>query len=411
MELIVSERLLADRARAAEEEGRRALPLACSVGPHEGRERVLLARRVWRPHEPGGAVCLEVRAAPRSIRHPRSWQYLAQQFHPQEPRTAVLWLGRGVETGEFVGVAKVEAEVEPIRVLRLVGPGLARACGVDFTERHTPSAPELERWSRRIGALDLQTCLRAWQLRVVIAGEGRMASKVAGTLARWGTPLTLIGPDRVEPHNLDAGEGLTPADLGRWKAEALADHLLRLGTGAPVEAIPVRVQDPEARPALADAELLIGCVDNDAARSFLGRWARRCGLPLLDFGTSVRREGGEWRAGADVRLLLPGDGCLLCVGGLANPEAPEAPADWRSARAGSLEELNGCAAGAGLLLLTQLLSGRLGESVWGRLELSGHTPWPEFRTMPRSVLPNCAGCAENFAGWDQPAKPIPGEGN
>lgn len=400
MEVIVTERLLAERAHAARQEGSRALPLVCSLGSPVSREPVLLARRVWQPREALPPLRLYVRHAPRSLRHPRAWQYLAQHLHPQDPGTAVLWLGRGAEAGEFVGVAKQGEWVEPVRVLRLIGPGLPRVTAVDFTETRTPTAPDLERWSRRIGALDLQTCQRVWTMRVVVAGEGRMAAKVAGTLARWGAPLTLIGPDRVERHNLDAGEGLTPADLGRPKAEALAEYLLRLGTGAPVEAVVARIQDEAARPALADAELLIGCVDNDAARAFLGRWARCNGLPLLDFGASVRREGDRWRAGADVRLVVPGDGCLLCLGRLAAGEADQGGGDWRQQRAGSLEELNGCAAGAGLLMLTQFLAGRRGQSAWGRLELDGEAGWPELQTVPRTSLSGCPGCAENFSGWD-----------
>ena len=203
--------------------------------------------------------------------------------------------------------------------------------------------------------------------------------------------------DTVELHNLDASEVLEPADLHQPKALALARRLRRLGTGAPIEAVVSPVMGPGGRHALANAEVVVCCVDNDAARAFVGSWARRYGLVLLDLGTAVRREGPRWRAGADIRLLLPGDGCILCRGGLADPAARGPAADWRTERAGSLRTLNGTAANLGLGLLEQLLFGRLQGSTWLRLEID-ESGIPLVTRIASPPVQDCPGCAETFQG-------------
>src|SRR5262249_1618930 len=142
-----------------------------------------------------------------------------------------------------------------------------------------------------------------------------------------------IDPDVLELHNLDAMDAVTADDLGRCKAEAIAQNLARDLPYVRLTALPGSVTTPAAREAIKRADVLICCVDNDAARVVVGALACCYARPLLDIGTGVfvpnalppergsshtglaRRE-----LGADVRLLLPGDGCLLCWGGVANPQ-------------------------------------------------------------------------------------------
>lgn len=73
---------------------------------------------------------------------------------------------------------------------------------------------------------------------------------MAVTLVRLGIPrLTLIDPDLIEPHNLGEMDAVTDADLGRPKAEALADHLGPLMPHPLAPPLPVvaPLRHPEAR--------------------------------------------------------------------------------------------------------------------------------------------------------------------
>jgi hypothetical protein len=90
--------------------------------------------------------------------------------------------------------------------------------------------------------------------------------------------------------------------------------------------------------------------------------------------------------GADVRLILPSDGCLLCRGNLSNyAQAVEDLCSgsalenwpqqaWNQQRAGSLRSLNQLAAGLGGRMLQDLVGEPLQSSSWARVEFddAGH---------------------------------------
>jgi hypothetical protein len=108
--------------------------------------------------------------------------------------------------------------------------------------------------------------------------------------------------------------------------------------------------------------------------------------------------------GADVRLIVPGDGCLLCWGGVAQPR--EAIQRWRTSqprrpwhveRAGSLRSLNAMATHLGLRLLEDLVAGRLTRSVWLRFETDAHGI-PTLRHLPVQRRLTCALCASQGMG-------------
>jgi hypothetical protein len=128
-----------------------------------------------------------------------------------------------------------------------------------------------------------------------------------------------------------------------------------------------------------DVDLLVTCVDHDAPRLAAALLANRFLKVHLDVATGIHRRGGRARdLAGDVRLLLPHEGCLCCVGGLGNadrareellgiaPPAGERP--WHAERAGSLITLNTLAVSIGVQLWLDLLSGHLRHSCWHRLE-------------------------------------------
>ncbi len=126
--------------------------------------------------------------------------------------------------------------------------------------------------------------------------------------------------------------------------------------------------------------------------------------------------------GADVRLALPAETCLLCLGGLrdeagarhalASADAERAiyaQRDWRRERAGSLASLNHLAVSLALRLYEDLLSERVQTSTWIHLEfddagrLAVNSPIPQFPNSPIPQFPNsptpCRLCA--LTGWGE----------
>jgi hypothetical protein len=275
-----------------------------------------------------------------------------------------------------------------------------------------------------IGALGGQG---VWQrlvsLHVGIVGMGRLGSLVATTLVQQGVhTLSMIDPDTLEEFNLDAMDAVTMQDLGRLKAEAVAEHLQKRFPYTRITAVPRSIMSAEARLAAKRADILICCVDDDAARLYTGALACCYAKPLLDIGTGIFYDQAPLHPvhptrpapvqgsppqrvlGADVRLIVPGDGCLLCWGGVAQPREviqrwrtgrPRRP--WHVERAGSLRSLNAMAAHLGLRLLEDLVAGRLTRSVWLRFETDAHG-MPTLRHLPARRRPTCALCARQGLG-------------
>jgi hypothetical protein len=297
----------------------------------------------------------------------------------------------------------VGQDLLPLDVVQFVGAGMFRqvltrpqpafedrpiACTVPDTAM-SPTATV--RWSRTIGALG---GVAAWQrlvdLRFAVIGVGRTGSLVATTLACLGCRhLSLIDPDRLELHNLGEMDSVCRADVGRYKVESVGDTLQTYASGV-YTALPVPVTAESARTACTHADVLLCCVDNNAARLATAMLATRYHKVLLDVGTGIALSTSTTQApphddrtmGADVRLVLPGDGCLLCWGSLTNvdqavddllhPRPLEAPPAWHTQRAGSLHTLNQLAAALAIQLLQDLVVERVQTSLWVHLTVDPH---------------------------------------
>ncbi len=278
------------------------------------------------------------------------------------------------------------------------------------------------RWSRTIGALGGEAIWeRLTRLRIALIGCGRTGSLAAVTLTRLGMrQLTLIDPDIVEVHNLGEMDAVTEADLGRPKAEAIAGHLRsllkpRLSSRHRVfpSIVPVvnPITDPPALNAAKECDVLFCCADNDSARLATAILATLYHKVLIDIGAGIfyRNQSSPPHThrtmGADIRLILPGDGCLLCRGNLSNyAQALEnlcnyrvlaglQQREWNQQRAGSLRSLNQLAAALGVQLLQDLVAERIQASTWahvefdnaGRLTLN-YPPAPQPTDVPTCAL-------------------------
>ncbi|MGE0824221.1 MAG: ThiF family adenylyltransferase [Candidatus Binatia bacterium] len=228
-----------------------------------------------------------------------------------------------------------------------------------------------------------------------VVGVGRTGSLVATSLARMGIrQLTLIDPDRLELHNLDAMDSLTTHDLGTLNAALLTT------------AIPDSITTLRAFVSAKEADVVICCADNDGARLAAGVIAAVYAKPLLDIGTGVFGTAEARRMGADIRLILPADRCLLCCGGItdveqarqifmAQPVAPRQP--WNEERAGSLRSLNQIAAHIGLRVLEDFISERVQESRWLRLEFDAQG-FPSVQVITPPPALTCPLCRHRGHG-------------
>jgi hypothetical protein len=308
---------------------------------------------------------------------------------------AVLYIARGAPPRAYW--LDADGQCHPMGLL-ILAPGLPE---VGAPTEH-PYAAE-ERWSRIAGALGDYAWRRLCQLHYLIIGCGRNGSLLAHALVRTGARrLTLVDPDTTELCNLD-GDGYLPDHITRPKADALAESLRAVNPTIEAQPLAYSVSDSRILPAVREADVLITAVDDDGARWAAAHLAVLYLKPLLDVGTGVlTTESGEPLLGADIRWIVPGEGCLLCMGGVANLQQVEvvrqglyaeqqhrAQRHWRRERRGSLRSLNMIATGLALRMLEDYLAMRLPTSRWLRLVCQDAMPQlqtPAYNTPNRECL-------------------------
>ena len=312
---------------------------------------------------------------------------LLSEFAPLPGQAVVvLVVGHGPAAGKWSAAVFAEGLTGSLDRLTLVGPHMRT---VSATERGPADPEALARWSRTRGALSDRVWARVYDTTAAIIGAGRNGSAASSALALLGVRrLSLIDADVLEAHNLDAGVGFAPAAVGKPKVLGLAEAALRVRPDdLAVTAIPRGLPEPTAAAAIRPADLVITCVDHDGARLAANRLAARWGKVHLDVGTGVFREGAHTRAGGDVRLMLPGEACVWCLGGLRDPAGAQYLANappgamrrgpfptFDQQRAGSLVTVNAVAVNIGVQLWLDLLAGAVTGSRWVRVEWRDGTP-------------------------------------
>lgn len=257
------------------------------------------------------------------------------------------------------------------------------------------------RWSREAGALGIDTLSRLKNARIALVGLGRNGSLMANSLAKLGIKnLFLIDPDHLEPHNIAAMDIVSSAQLGDMKVTAIQKSLAPITQhNQHIQAIPFSVTQMAAIRYLADADMIISCVDDDGARLCTGIIASAYQRPLLDIGSGIFGHGEQRQMGADIRLILPGESrCISCLGGFSrmteidhltrNEKAEKT--DWAQQRAGSLRSLNQLAVHLGLRLLEDLFGELIQTSSW--LRLSYQNGLPEITALTPRNESKCRLC-------------------
>ncbi len=273
------------------------------------------------------------------------------------------------------------SEIDEIRV---VEPGMPHIRRFDAV---TTAPARNQRWSRTIGGLgSLKTWSKLRNSHVVLVGCGGNGSQFAFQLACMGVGrMTIVEHDTLGLENLDRMPGVVLADVGKNKGVVLAKKLIALRPDIAIRCIKqplLECLDHLKSP----ADLLVTCVDDDAARLAASWLSRQRLWPHLDVATSIQRtEGQGLSKTGDCRLLLPRQGCVACIGGLDDPErclyeiaAPPGvmhrgePTVWASQRAGSLVSLNGLVVSAAVQDWLDFLESKLQGSTWHRIALGDH---------------------------------------
>jgi hypothetical protein len=132
----------------------------------------------------------------------------------------------------------------------------------------------------------------------------------------------LVDSDRIEEKNLNRilNARLEDAYLKRPKVEAMARAIAAMGFATEVEIINADLATPEAVKAVAECDVVFGCMDGVEGRHLLNRLAAFYVLPYFDVGVRLEADGngGIDQACGAVHYVRP-DGSTLLDRGVYTP--------------------------------------------------------------------------------------------
>lgn len=139
-----------------------------------------------------------------------------------------------------------------------------------------------------------ETIRRLRQLSIAVVGCSGTGSPVIEQLARLGVGrLVLVDPDRVEEKNLNRILNASREDayLKRPKVEVMARAIAAMGFGTELEIIAEDLATPRAIKAVAECDVVFGCMDGVEGRHLLNRLAAYYVLPYFDVGVRLVADG------------------------------------------------------------------------------------------------------------------------
>lgn len=157
-------------------------------------------------------------------------------------------------------------------------------------------------------------------LSVGVVGCSGTGSIVIEQLLRLGAKeLVVVDPDHLEHRNLNRILNSTcrDADDRLPKTELVSRTAAALGGGSKVRGFRTRIQDRAAIAALAQCDVVFGCVDSAEGRQTLNRLAAFYLLPYVDLGVRIEADGqlGVRAAQGAVQYVRP-DGPTLMERGV-----------------------------------------------------------------------------------------------
>lgn len=217
------------------------------------------------------------------------------------PHASAIMLPNGQVFGRIV---HPNGTFEPIDVVQVVGDDLS----FYYADLRQEVVPEFAR--RTAQTFGEETFAKLRRLKIGVVGCSGTGSWVIEQFGRYGVgALVLVDPDYVEEKNLnripatrgDAQARMLKVDLARRNVEAM-------GLGAKVETLPTSLFTSAAVRAIADCDVVFGCMDSIDGRWLLNRLATFYLIPYFDLGVKLQADGkgGIEQACSGVQYLQPG---------------------------------------------------------------------------------------------------------
>ncbi|MHA1835885.1 MAG: HesA/MoeB/ThiF family protein [Candidatus Odinarchaeia archaeon] len=170
---------------------------------------------------------------------------------------------------------------------------------------------EKERYSRQIVMPEIGEAgqEKIKKSRVAIIGLGGLGWLTGLQLTGMGVGyLKLVDRDVVELSNIQRQLIYSEEDIGKSKAEAMAQKLQRINSDITIDPLTVSISLDSIHEVLENVDIVIDCLDNFQARKILNYGCVKGNLPLI-YSAAIRSYGV-------VHTIIPGkSACLECIYG------------------------------------------------------------------------------------------------
>jgi hypothetical protein len=172
-------------------------------------------------------------------------------------------------------------------------------------------------------AFDAGTIRQVQRLTFAVIGASGTGSPTIEQLARLGAAeILMIDDDRMEDRNVNRIINSTMKDVeaNRYKVDVQADAVARMGLGTRVIRMRKNLWDPDVIRAVAQRDVLIGCMDSIDGRYLLNLIATYYNIPYFDIGVRIDAvpagdEKGRIReVCGTINYLQPGRSSLMSRG-------------------------------------------------------------------------------------------------
>lgn len=231
------------------------------------------------------------------------------------PHASVVMLTDGRMFGRTVDSGGAFA---PLSSITVVGDDLLIWAPEDFGDAsNTDVLPSFTK--RHAQAFGEATTQKLRRLSAAVIGCSGTGSIVVEQLMRLGIGcLVLVDDDVVKDVNLNRIPNATMDDVkgGRRKVAVIGDAIQRTGLGTIVERYSTNLNNPDAVRAVADCDVVFGCVDTSEGRFLTNLLAAYYLLPYIDIGVALdaNEQGAITQVCGYIHYVQPGQSSLLSRG-------------------------------------------------------------------------------------------------
>ena len=176
-----------------------------------------------------------------------------------------------------------------------------------------------ERFDRQIAIFGIEGQEIIQSTKVVLVGHGGLGTFVLPQICLLGVKyISVVEHETFTATNRNRYLGFLHSDFN-FETGIGIDKILvaeRVAKGIDpdinIKLIKNRLESQEAFNAIMEADVVIGCLDSDGARSILNELCIAYGVTYIDLASEVFEDG---TFGGRIAVVKEGSGCLYCMGG------------------------------------------------------------------------------------------------